>query len=394
MPSARAALVATTAIQIAAAMAALTLSAVAPAVAHDLGVPASMVGTYLSLLYIGSSTAALASGGLVLRAGAIRLSQVALMLCAIGLLLAAVPWLTVVALSAVVIGLGYGPITPASSHVLARTAPAHRRALTFSIKQTGVPAGTALAGIVVPPLAVAFGWQVGVAVVAVLCVIVAIAAQPLRSALDADRDRTSRLSAAALVAALKLVTSSPGLRTMAAVSFVYAGAQMCVSGFIVAYLADGIGLPLVIAGLGLSTANVAGVGARIAWGGVADRILSPRSTLSMLGALMAVCAVLAALFTAAWPVWTILSVCAALGATAIGWNGVYLAEVARLAAPGQAGLATGGCLFFTFVGVVISPFLFGVVERATGSYAVSFVALAAACALTAAALARRPRATT
>ena len=51
-----------------------------------------------------------------------------------------------------VIGAGYGPITPASSQVLARTAPPSRMALTFSIKQTGVPGGAALGGAMLPAL--------------------------------------------------------------------------------------------------------------------------------------------------------------------------------------------------------------------------------------------------
>jgi len=76
----------------------------------------------------------------------------------------------------------------------------------------------------------------------------------------------------------------------------------------------------------------------------------------------------------------IFAVAIVLGATAIGWNGVYLVEVARLAPPGLAGQATGGCLFFTFVGVVVIPFLFGWLQRATGSYAVCFAAAGAVCA--------------
>jgi fucose permease len=94
---------------------------------------------------------------------------------------------------------------------------------------------------------------------------------------------------------------------------------------------------------------------------------------------MAAASLAAALFSASWPLAAIFAVAAALGATAIGWNGVYLAEVARLAPAGQAGLATGGCLFFTFVGVVILPFLFGWLQRTTASYAVCFSAAAVVC---------------
>jgi MFS family permease len=141
------ALVATTAIQAAAACAALTIPAIAPVVAANLGVPASMVGTYISLLYVGASTAALAGGGVVLRYGALRLSQACLLACAAGLALmlavghdAGALGLVTIGLSAVVLGIGYGPITPASSHVLAKTTSPENMALVFSIKQTGVPA--------------------------------------------------------------------------------------------------------------------------------------------------------------------------------------------------------------------------------------------------------------
>ncbi len=380
MTRATAALAITTAIQIAVALAALALPSIAPVVARDLAVPTSMVGSYLSALYLGASVAALVGGGLVLRAGAIRLSQWGLVLCAVALVLALAASLPLVALAAVLLGLGYGPITPASSHVLARTASPRNMALTLSIKQTGVPAGMALAGIIVPPLAVAFGWRVALAIVAALCAAVALAAQPLRSDLDADRDRRARVSFAQLLAGLRLVATTPRLRTVAAVSFVYSGMQMCTTGFIVAYLADELGVSLVAAGLALTTASVCGVAARIAWGALADRWLTPHLTLALLGALMAAFSGAVALFTSAWPFAAMLVVLAALGATAIGWNGVYLAEVARVAPAGQAGLATGGCLFFTFVGVVVCPALFGWAQRASGSYAASFGAATVVCA--------------
>ena len=387
------ALVATTAIQAAAACAALTIPAIAPVVAADLGVPASMVGTYISLLYVGASTAALAGGGVVLRYGALRLSQACLLACAAGLALmlavghdAGALGLVTIGLSAVVLGIGYGPITPASSHVLAKTTSPESMALVFSIKQTGVPAGTALAGLLVPPMAVAFGWHSAVALLAIGCIAVALAAQPLRAPLDADRNPSARLSPAALVSGLAVVAQSPALRTMALVSFVYAGMQMSVSGFIVSYLTSEVDLGLVAAGTALTVANVAGVIARIGWGSISDRTGAPRATLAWIGYLMAAASVAAALFTTAWPMFALLAVSAALGATAIGWNGVYLSEVARLAPPGEAGRATGGCLFFTFVGVVVLPFLFGWLQRSTGSYTTCFLAAAVVSAVVASVL--------
>jgi MFS family permease len=380
-------LVATTAIQAVAACAALTVPSISPVIAAQLAVPVSTVGTYLSLLYLGASAAALAGGGVVLRFGALRLSQACLLACAAGLLLMLVPGtagsvlaLVAAAVSALVIGIGYGPITPASSHLLVRTTPPARMALVFSIKQTGVPVGFAMAGLIVPPLTVWLGWHAAVVLIAVGCVIVMAAAQPLRQPLDDDRDPEARLSAGALVSGLAVVAREPALRLLALVSFVYAGMQMSVSGFIVAYLHVEIGLGLITAGTALTVSSVAGVVARIAWGSLSDRTGAPRATLAIIGYLMAAASLAAALITPAWPLAAVMVVAAALGATAVGWNGVYLSEVARRAPPGEAGRATGGCLFFTYVGVVILPFLFGWLQRASGSFALCFMVAAAVCA--------------
>src|SRR3546814_20024698 len=83
----------------------------------------------------------LLAGGFVRRFGAIRASQIGLLLCAAGVAISVLPSPISMAIGAVLIGLGYGPITPASSHLLARSTPAHRLSFVFSVTQTGVPLG-------------------------------------------------------------------------------------------------------------------------------------------------------------------------------------------------------------------------------------------------------------
>jgi hypothetical protein len=86
--------------------------------------------------------------------------------------------------------------------------------------------------------------------------------------------------------------------------------------------------------------------------------------------------VASALFTPEWPYYAIVGVIAAFGATAIGWNGVYLAEVTRLVREDEASRATGGSLAVTFAGVVTAPPIFGALAVTTGSYLVGFLILA------------------
>ena len=380
-PSAWWSLTVTTAIQAMVSMALLTLPAMAPAVARALAVPSTLVGAYVALCYFAAMLSSLVGGTLVRRLGAIRVSQLGLGLCAVGLALCALPWLPAVALGALCIGAGYGPITPASSHLLALTTPAHRMSLVFSIKQTGVPAGGMLAGALVPGLSLWLGWQGTLLAVAGVCALCAALAQPLRAALDGDRQPAQPLALQALFKPIGMVLGQPSLRALAACSFLFSAVQVSTTAYMVTYLNESLGMTLLAAGASLSVSQLAGVVGRIAWGAVADRGLGPRNTLMLLATLMMAGSVLTALLQPQWPTLLIWAIVALLGASAIGWNGVYLATVARQAPPGQAGVATGGTLLFTFMGVVCGSPAFGALAGASGSYRIAFAALALPAAL-------------
>ena len=368
-------LLATLFIQAMVAMALLTLPVMAPVAAQALSVSPAMVGFYVSITYLGAMFASLTSGNTVSRFGPIRVSQLGLLLCALGLCLCATPWLPVIAIGALLIGLGYGPITPASSQILARTTAADRMALVFSIKQTGVPLGAMMAGAIVPSLMLALNWQWTMVMVAIACVLSALLAQPLRQELDELRQANLPFQMSALTSPIRMVLGHRPLATMAACSFMFCMVQMSLTTYLVTYLHDDLSYGLVSAGLLLSVTQMGGMGGRILWGFVADKWLGAQKTLALLAALMALCSLTTALFLPVLPLWGIWMVLIVYGASAIGWNGVYLSEVARQAPEGKASVATGGTLTFTFLGVVIGPPIFGALSTAFGSYRAGFLAL-------------------
>ena len=384
------ALAVTLAIQVFTSLAATATSVLAPMIAVELAVPGKLVGIFVGIIYIGSMIGSLGSGTFIGRFGAIRVSQVCVLLCAAGLAMAGSaaappsPSIALLAVSPLVIGLGYGPITPASSHVLIRTASPARMALTFSIKQTGVPAGTALAGALLPGLALLLGWRATFVIVSLLGLGVAAIAQSTRGTFDAERTAPRPMSLAAVVAPLKLVFVTPALSLLALTGFVYAATQVCLVSFLVIYLTETLGHSLVAAGLALTVANAGGIVGRIGWGAVADRYVRPRTLLGLIGVAAGSCGYVTAAFGATWPVVSTLAVCALFGATAIGWNGVQLAELARNAPVGQAATVTGAANFVTFAGVVVGPPTFAVLSALTESYRIGFGAfgtLSALCGL-------------
>ena len=386
------ALAATLAIQIYAAFAASAAAVLAPEIARTFDVEARWIGAFVGLVYAGGMFASLASGGFIERHGSIRVSQACVLLCGIGVAGIALAPPNAVALlvaAALVIGLGYGPITPASSQLLQRTAPPARMALTFSIKQTGVPAGAALAGALLPALALATGWRTSFAIAALAGLAIVAIAQPIRTELDADRNPKGRIGVAGIFAPLRLLRRSRALRDLALVSFAYSATQVCLTSFLVVYLTETLHFSLVAAGLALTSATIGGVAGRIGWGYVADRWLAPRRVLATIGVCAGACGALMAAATAAWSALSIAVLAALFGATAIGWNGVQLSEVARLAPPGSAGKVTGATGFVTFAGVVVGPPSFAVLASATGSYRIGFAAFAVASIAAAIALLAR-----
>ena len=381
----------TLAIQAMVAMALLTLPAIAPKVADAVGISAVYIGLYIAVAYAGAIAASLAAGTAVARYGSIRVSQASLLVCAAGLALCAWPAWPAMAVGAFLVGLGYGPVTPASSHLLARTTPAHRMSLVFSVKQTGVPVGGALAGAIVPGLQEFAGWQQALLAVAAANVLCAVLAQPLRGQFDADRDPARRLGVGHLLEPVRLVLSVPALRMLANCSFIFSIAQLSLTTYLVTYLTDSLAYGLVTAGFVLSLSQVGAVIGRVLWGYASDRWFGARRMLAVLAALMAMSALATAALNQQVPGFVVIAVLFVFGACAIGWNGVYLAEVARQAPAGQAGLATGGTLAITFLGVVLGPPLFGGFSGLFGSYRAGFAALAVPLGLCALALLRRAR---
>jgi MFS family permease len=381
------ALAVTLTIQVFTSLAGAATAVLAPAIAPALGIPPQMIGVFVGLMYAGGMAGSLASGGFIERFGAIRVSQACVLLCATGVaLVAAAPGATTQAAAllpaaAVVLGLGYGPITPASSQVLARTAPPARLALTFSLKQTGVPAGAALAGAGLPVLALALGWRPALSLVAALGLLVVVVAQPARRSLDADRKPARPLTLVGVLAPLRIVLGSRALSELSLAGFIYAATQVCLTSFLAVYLTGSLGVSLVHAGLALTVASAGGIAGRIGWGAVADRFVAPRRLLGLLGVFACLCAAATATFDAGTPPALVLATCALFGATAIGWNGVQLAELARHAPKGAEGAITGASGFITFFGVVVGPPLFALLATLTGGYRAGFVACGLASGL-------------
>src|SRR5215203_2414383 len=244
-------------------MAVLTIRALAPAVAQTLGVSTVQVGYQVAVIYIAAMLGSLSAGACVATFGPSRTGQIAMLLDAAGCLVASLATIPAIVAGSLLIGCAYGLINPAASELLNHYNPPNRRNLVFSIKQTGVPAGGVAAGLLGPTLALAAGWHAVLWAVAAACILVALAAQPGRAALDMHRG-AGRVTGFSLLA-LRGVFAARQLRWLALSSFCFSAVQLCLVAFLVALLVEELGLGLVLAGAVLATVQVAGAGGRVLW---------------------------------------------------------------------------------------------------------------------------------
>jgi len=359
-------------------MAAMVLGVAAPKIAEDLGLPTALVGTYYSLLYGTAMINALMAGGFIGRFGALRMARITLIVMAVGLTLATVGQQWAFALGAVFLGLGSSISTPASSEILFKYATLKQAPLAFSIKQTGVPVGGLIAGTLVPFVIGLADWRMAFWVSAGICLIASFLLWPLQREFDGGQER--RAMGSPFRDAwhdLRAMIRDRAVRELCLGFFTFVGVQICFAAFFVSYMVKSVHMSLVEAGTLFGVAQMVSVGARIFWGAIAGRYVSPRKVLGFLGVSMAVAAVGMGMIGVDWSVIAITAITCAYTATAVSYHGVMLAEVARLAPAGKVGAYTGGIVSFAGAGQSIYPAVFGILLAHTGSFSIGFFAAAA-----------------
>jgi len=376
------ALGATMLMQLVASFMGQSLPVIAPLMMASTGLAPERIGNLSSLTALATVLYLMIGGVFLARMGPVRMLQLGTGVAVTALLVASLGQAWAIFLAAFMLGLGYGPTPPAGSRMLAATAPPQHRSLIFSIKQAGAPAGGALAGLIAAPVALAYGWPAALMLAFILGTLAILVIQPLRPAFDSERDRAQPLGFGAIfspgaikapIAALKQSTLLPRV-TLLSVSF--AIAQGCLFSFTVTWLVEKRGFDLVLAGSVFAGMQLAGVVARILLGWVADRTGNALANLVLQGLIAGASILALALLPAEAGFWPLALLCVLTGFFGASWNGISLAEVARLAPPGKVADATAGSTIFIFLGYVAGPSIFATLVSLTGSWVLPQVLVA------------------
>ena len=352
------------------------LSITAPFMRDDLGVSRTQIGFLITTVILAAAILSPLVGQLTDRLGGRR--TIVLLFVSAGFAsagLAAAPsywWMLIPVAAAAFPQATSNPTT--NKLIATHTAPG-RRGVVTGIKQSGVQAGIFVAGIVMPIIALAWGWRWAIASLIVIPIIGLLATFLV---LPADRQKVGKQ---------QLVPQKRGDQLPSAITFlaVY-GALM---GFGAAYTfliplfaEEALGMSEQAGGAAAGLIGFVSLFARIGWARYADHHGRHDLTLTILavGSVIAVVAFLVAQAGTPWLLWigAIMT-----GVTSSSWNSVGMLAVIDHAGEKRSGHASGVVMFGFLAGLGVAPTLFGWLVDRTDSYTPMWLTSAAALGLAA-----------
>jgi predicted MFS family arabinose efflux permease len=353
----------------------LGIPSIAPLIREGLDLSVAQAGSFLSAYYIGPVLMSLPAGWLADRwgvRGAMILGQA---LIAVGLgAVALSPTFSFIVLILVLAGAGYGVLNPTTTKAGMAWFPPNQRATVVGLKQVGLPFGGALGALVMPPVALIFGWRAAVGVAAAVVGLLAI----LTWALYRDLPEPEPRGPAAARPRFWAVMANRDLWLVGVSTLIFAGVQTVFLAFLVLYLHDVAQIALVVAAKYLVTAQVSGAAGRIAFGLLSDRFFGGRRriVLAIAGVGSIACALALSTVAPGSGPWRLAPLAVGIGLFGVGWNGVQHTLMAELAGPRAAGTAVGLGLAISSLGVTVCPPIFGIAVEHLGGFGPAWLALA------------------
>jgi predicted MFS family arabinose efflux permease len=356
----------------------LGIPSIAPLIRESLGLSVTQAGSFLSAYYIGPVLMSLPAGWLADRwgvRGAMILGQA---LIALGLgAVAVAPSFSFIVTILVLAGAGYGVLNPTTTKAGMAWFPPRQRATVVGLKQVGLPFGGAVGALVMPPVALAFGWRPAVGLSAAAVGGLALLTWALYR--DLPDPPTPAAPSAPARPGFWTVMRNRDLWLVGVSTLIFAGVQTVFLSFFVLYLHEAVRISVVVAAKYLVAAQCSGAVGRIGFGLLSDRLFGGRRriVLGIAGLGSIACALALSATAPGVGPWLLVPLAACIGFFGVGWNGVQHTLMAELAGPRAAGTAVGLGLAISSLGVTVCPPVFGLVVDRVGGFGTAWVSLAA-----------------
>jgi MFS family permease len=252
--------------------------------------------------------------------------------------------------------------------------PQSWRGSAMGIRQAGVTVGVALAAAVLPSLAQIWAPRDVLAALGIPVLLgslgLGVMAGPVAQGMPSpgahpDASASSFRPRQALVQALPV----------AVVGGLLSSGQYAMLSYMLPYLHDQVGLPLVAAGILLSLVQLGGTVGRVAFGAVSDRWRSRGRTVALVS-LLACLGVAGFALLGKAPVAILGGELFVTGLGVVGWNALVLTWAAERAVRVGPATAMGAAGAAVFMGATLWPPLFGLVAQRLGSFTPAWLGVA------------------
>jgi MFS transporter, ACS family, hexuronate transporter len=284
-------------------------------------------------------------------------------------------WL--VLLLVVIGGLGYGAMHPVTNRGIIHWFTRTQRGFAMGIKQTGITSGSALAGLVLLPLAGIYGWRHVVAIACVLLIIGGMVSYSFyHDSIRKTNIKTQNLSSF-YGSMLKMMRNKP-LMLVSISAMGLSGSQLCLVTYIVIFCYEYLHLSLFLSGVLLVISEVCGSVGRIVWGMISDRLFNGRRViiLMMISGIAGLSSMTLAFIPTYTSFWMMIPITMVFGFAISGFNAIWMNVASEVVDPEYSGLSSGFSITLGSVGVITLPPIFGFIVDSFGSFTSGWIMIA------------------
>lgn len=270
-------------------------------------------------------------------------------------------------------GLWAATSTPAGSKAIMTWFPFSQRAMALGIRQTGVPLGGLVAALIIPPIAIHYGWQMAMATMSAGAIFGAGVCQVT------CRDHPVEVGSTKVKKGRQWthLLRNKNIWLVGLTGMTFVASQFIIITYLVLYLHDKTGLSIALASRFLALVQFGGMAGRVFWGYISDTLFQGKRkpVLGLIGIIAAGMALAMVFLTQTTPLWIVGLATWTFGFTAIGWNGIFVTMLSEMAGKDQSGTAVGMGLTLLQLGVLMFPPAFGLLVDRSGSYETSWIGL-------------------
>ena len=303
----------------------------------------SQVGSIMTFLYLGAILMSLPAGWITDRLGVKKTIVFSLIFSGFFVaLLGLIESYLAAVFFTFLVGLGYGMSNPPTTKGIMVLASEGNRGLAMSAKQTGVPIAGGLAAAVLPPLALLISWKFSFVLAGAAIFFAGLLSQVLYRSAKEQNPPSRPVAEEVSRRGWGKILKNRNMILLSVAGAFCALVQSSLFTYTILYLKDARGFELIRAALCLTLMNGGGILGRIFWGILSDRLFrgSRKIVLQLLVSLIFLIILVLALDLPLSPL-VLTSILFVLGASAIGWNGVYHAFIGEMSGKEMAGRATG-----------------------------------------------------